>query len=120
MNATPTHGQKPMSKLLERLSRLSAAEEFLEFFGIGYDEDVVHVHRLHILKRFYQYLHHEAPSEALDEEALYERYAMLLQRAYDDFVNSTAAREKVFKVFQDAQAKSFAIDKLRATLPSNG
>jgi len=109
-----------MSKLLERLSRLSAAEEFLEFFGIGYDEDVVHVHRLHILKRFYQYLHHEAPSEALDEEALYERYAMLLQRAYDDFVNSTAAREKVFKVFQDAQAKSFAIDKLRATLPSNG
>jgi nitrogenase-stabilizing/protective protein len=108
-----------MSDLLERLSRLSAAEEFLDFFGIQYDEGVVHVHRLHILKRYYQYLHHEAAAEGLDDAALYERYAGLLQRAYDDFVNSTAAREKVFKVFQDAQAKSFSIGKLRDTLPSN-
>jgi nitrogenase-stabilizing/protective protein len=113
--ADDTH---PAGGLLDRLSRLSAAEEFLAYFGIRYDEDVVHVHRLHILKRFYQYLHHGQPAQALDEAALHGQYAALLQRAYDDFVTSTAAREKVFKVFQDAQARSFPIDKLRCTLPS--
>jgi len=119
MSPAAVNGEPPTNGLLERLSGLSAAEEFLAFFGIQYDEDVVHVHRLHILKRYYQYLHHQAPADELDEAALYERYARLLQRAYDDFVNSTAAREKVFKVFQDAQAKSFPVGKLRGTLPSN-
>jgi len=108
-----------MSTLLERLAHLSAAEEFLDFFGIEFDQAVVHVHRLHILKRFYQYLHHEAPAGSEDEPVQFAHHARLLQRAYDDFVNSTAAREKVFKVFQDAQAKSFSIDRLRGTLPSN-
>ena len=107
-----------MSDLLARLAKLSAAEEFLEFFGIDYDEDVVHVNRLHILKRYYQYLRQE-PAAELDEQGLYERYAGLLQRAHDDFVTSTAARERVFKVFQDADAKSFSLDKLRGTLPSH-
>jgi hypothetical protein len=35
-------------------------------------------------------------------------------------VHSTAAKEKVFKVFQDADAKSFALDKLKSTLPTAG
>ena len=40
-----------MSDLTTRLKALSSANEFLEFFGVEYDEAVVHVNRLHILKR---------------------------------------------------------------------
>jgi nitrogenase-stabilizing/protective protein len=107
-----------MNPLIERLSKLSAAEEFLEFFCIPFDEKVVHVNRLHILKRFYQYLRQENGLNELDEGAMYQRYRSLLLKAYEDFVNSSAAQEKVMKVFQDAEAKSFSIDKLRETMPS--
>ena len=41
-----------MDTLIQKLKALSSANEFLEFFGISYDEHVVHVNRLHILKPF--------------------------------------------------------------------
>ena len=108
-----------MNPLLERLTKLSAAEEFLDFFAIPYDESVVHVNRLHILKRFYQYLRQEQMlGEMTDEAELYQAYRGLLTRAYGDFVHSSAAKEKVMKVFQDAEAKSFSLDKLRETIPA--
>ncbi len=101
------------------LAGFSAAEEFLEFFGIGYEQTVVHVNRLHILKRWHQYIERERPQlEALPEDSVRDRYRSLLQRAYDDFVASDAATEKVFKVFQDAEGPRFSFAKLSATLPS--
>ncbi len=90
-----------MSTLVERLKALSSAEDFLQFFGVPYEERVVHVNRLHILKRFYQYLHKSEGLAGLDEVELFRRYRELLTRAYTDFTTSTAAKEKVFKVFQD-------------------
>lgn len=108
-----------MSTMIQKLTQFSAAEEFLEFFGIPYEQPVVNVYRLHILKRFYQYLRQENLGE-LDEVAMFKQYRALLMRAYEDFVHSTAAKEKVFKVFQDADAKSFALDKLKSTLPAAG
>ena len=90
-----------MSTLVDRLKTLSSAEDFLHFFGITYEERVVHVNRLHILKRFYQYLHKSEGLAGLDEVALFKRYRELLLQAYGDFVASSAAKEKVFKVFQD-------------------
>ena len=41
-----------MTTLTTRLSSLSTAEEFLAFFAIPFDQRVVDVYRLHILKRF--------------------------------------------------------------------
>jgi nitrogenase-stabilizing/protective protein len=108
-----------MSTMIQKLTQFSAAEEFLDFFGIPYEQPVVNVYRLHILKRFYQYLRQENLGE-LDEVALFKQYRTLLLRAYEDFVHSTAAKEKVFKVFQDADAKSFTLDKLKSTLPAAG
>ncbi len=108
-----------MSTMIQKLTQFSAAEEFLDFFGITYEQPVVNVYRLHILKRFYQYLRQENLGE-LDEVAMFKQYRALLQRAYEDFVHSTAAKEKVFKVFQDADAKSFTLDKLKSTLPAAG
>ena len=113
-----------MDSLHRRLKALSSANDFLDFFGIAYDERVVHVNRLHILKRFYQYLGQaqlpaadaEGPT-ALDQVALFRRYRDLLQRAYQDFTTSTAAQEKVFKVFQDAAGtQHVGLSSLRASL----
>lgn len=109
-----------MNPLIAQLTKLSSAEEFLDYFAIPYEEAVVHVNRLHILKRFYQYLRKENGLDGLGEDAMYQRYRSLLVTAYEDFVHSSAVREKVFKVFQDAEGKSFGLDKLRQTLPSHG
>jgi nitrogenase-stabilizing/protective protein len=90
-----------MDSLTQRLKALSSAEDFLQFFGVPYDERTVHVNRLHILKRFYQYLHKAEGLAGLDDVELFRRYRELLSQAHQDFVNSSAAKEKVFKVFQD-------------------
>ncbi len=41
-----------MDQMIDRLKALSSAEDFLNFFGLPYDERIVSVNRLHILKRF--------------------------------------------------------------------
>jgi nitrogenase-stabilizing/protective protein len=104
--------------LFLQLGNLSAAEEFFQFFAVPYEQEVVHVNRLHILKRFQQYLRTTPELKDLDREPLHARCRELLARAYADFVRSTPAQEKVFKVFQDMDGQQFGIDKLRATLPS--
>ena len=105
-----------MNDLITRLKQLSSAEEFLQFFGVGYDEHVVHVNRLHILKRFYQYLHKAQGLAELNEVEKFSRYRELLSTAYQDFVHSSAAQEKVFKVFQDADGQRVSLTALRDTL----
>ncbi len=81
------------------LQELSSAEEFLDFFNIKFDQDVVHVNRLHILQRFHNYL--SQVNEAMPEGHLarWTVYQKLLERAYRDFVESDALSEKVFRVF---------------------
>lgn len=103
-----------------RLKGLSSAEDFLHFFAVAHDERVVQVNRLHILKRFFQYLQRE-PAPALDDELeMYHAYRRLLERAYQDFVTSTPAREKVFKVFQDAGGtQHVSLSGLRQSLDSH-
>lgn len=84
----------------EALGELSAAEEFLEFFGIAFDPAVVHVNRLHILQRFHDYIARGEQDFPADEAGRRAAYAALLVRAYQDFVASDAQTEKVFKVFR--------------------
>jgi nitrogenase-stabilizing/protective protein len=106
-----------MDTLITRLKALSSAEDFLRFFGVPFEEPVVQVNRLHILKRFYQYLHTTEGLSGLDDVEMFRRYRELLARAYQDFVTSTPAREKVFKVFQDADGKQHVqLSSVRASL----
>lgn len=105
-----------MDTLVQKLKQLSAAEEFLEFFGVAYEQSVVNVNRLHILQRFYQYMRREQGLDKLDEVEMFKRLRTLMSDAYQDFVRSTAAREKVFKVFQDAEHKSVSLASLRMSL----
>lgn len=86
------------SELLDDLEELVSAEDFLEYFEIEYDPAVVHVNRLHILQRFHDYIAAEPPLPE-DEGALRDLYCSLLVKAYEDFVNSDALTEKVFRVF---------------------
>ncbi|MFZ5491768.1 MAG: nitrogenase-stabilizing/protective protein NifW [Pseudomonadota bacterium] len=104
-----------MSTVLEHMAGLSAAEEFFSYLDLPYDPQVMHVHRLHILKRFQQYLA-ATPPEATDEAGQRAACRALLARAHADFVQSTAAQEKVFKVFQDQEGKSVPLAALRDAL----
>ncbi|HJV59495.1 MAG TPA: nitrogenase stabilizing/protective protein NifW [Albitalea sp.] len=107
-----------MDSLTQRLKALSSAEDFLHFFGVPFEEPVVRVNRLHILKRFYQYLRRSEGLAGQDDVELFRRYRELLAQAYQDFVSSTPAREKVFKVFQDADgAQRVELSSLRDSLP---
>ncbi len=79
----------------QEMEELESAEEFLEFFGIDFDPEVVIVARLHILQRFHDYLRNKSG-------ATFEEYRTCLSRAYDDFVRSDALTEKVFRVHKRA------------------
>ncbi len=101
---------------LDELEELSSAEDFLDYFEIPYEQSVVFVNRLHIMQRFHDYLEQSEdslPSED-NEPALKAVYTKLLQRAYQDFVESDAVTEKVFKVFkmQEPQTTFVPVDQL--------
>ncbi len=101
---------------LDDIEELSAAEEFLEYFEIEFEPKVVMVNRLHIMQRFHDYLEQGKASlpDAEDEEALKAAYKALLTRAYQDFVDSDALTEKVFKVFHmhEPQTTFVPLDQL--------
>ena len=111
--------QSPETALQSTLAGLSAAEEFFEFFGVPYDPHVVNVSRLHILKRYRQYLNRAGDLAALDAAALLAQHRACLGRAHEDFTHSSGVEEKVFKVFQQADGRQHVtLDALRARLPS--
>ena len=83
----------------EEVEELESAEDFLQYFGLEYDQRIVHVNRLHILQRFHDYLDKGGEHLPEDETSKKQVYKQLLSRAYQDFVESDAQTEKVFKVF---------------------
>jgi nitrogenase-stabilizing/protective protein len=93
------------SRLSEELRKLESAEEFLDYFALPYDRAVVNVSRLHILKRFYQYLARHGGVEELPAASAFSTCREMLAAAYTDFVNSSGIEQKVFKVFQTAQGR---------------
>jgi nitrogenase-stabilizing/protective protein len=106
-----------MSELLDTLKGLSTAEEFLEYFGIPFEQQVVNVNRLHILKRFHDYVRQRPSLGALGYDSQRAAYRECLLKAYEDFVHSDALTEKVFKVFQNAAGvRTIPVRKVRASL----
>jgi len=96
----------------EELEELESAEDFLQYFQLDYMPSVVHVNRLHILQRFHDYLQKAKDGMPEDEVPKRAVYSKLLQRAYQDFVESDAQTEKVFKVFSMAEASQTAFVSL--------
>lgn len=101
-----------MSDFLDRMNGLSSAEDFFTTLAVPFDEQVVRVNRLHILKRFRDYLAAEA-LDGLDDAALKAVYAQKLAQAHADFVTSDAVTEGVFKVFKQVKGQAFiGLDEL--------
>lgn len=86
---------------LAALRELRQAEDFFAFFDLPYEPRVVHVYRLHVLKRFA--LEMETIDRAhpmIGEPERLALYREALRRSHDVFARSTAQDEKLFKVFQ--------------------
>ena len=102
--------------LADALADLESAEDFLNYFGVDFDPSIVHVSRLHILQRYHDYLTQSANSipDDCSEAAERDIYRQLLQRAYQDFVESDSLTEKVFKVFKmhEPQSTFVSVDQL--------
>lgn len=93
--------------VLDELSRLSAAEEFFTALDVPYDPAVVHVARLHILKRMGQHLalaEADRTFEDLNDDEITSLCRSFLKAAYEDFVASSPIAQRLFKVHQDAVA----------------
>ncbi|SEF61259.1 nitrogenase-stabilizing/protective protein NifW [Marinobacterium lutimaris] len=103
-------------EFIEDLEELSSAEEFLEYFEIEFDPKVVMVNRLHIMQRYHDYLQkmEKAGNLPAEEAALKDAYQQMLGQAYQDFVESDAITEKVFKVFRmhEPQTTFVPLDQL--------
>jgi nitrogenase-stabilizing/protective protein len=96
-------GSQAMASVLDQLNRASSAEDFFTLLGVDYDEKIINVARLHILRRMAQYLASEDFTGAPDA-IVAERCKSVLERAYADFVASTPIDQRVFKVLKDAVA----------------
>lgn len=90
----------------EAMDELVSAEDFLEFFGVPFEQDIIHVNRLHIMQRYHDYLADAGDLEEQSDEARFAVYQQLLARAYSDFVDSDAQTEKVFKVFKQGEPQT--------------
>lgn len=82
------------------LAQLNSAEDFLDYFGVPHAAAVVEVYRLHILQRFHDYLARGADADDAGPEERRARYRASLTQAYQDFVDSVARTERVFRVFR--------------------
>lgn len=100
----------------EDLDELESAEDFLQYFDLDYDQNIVHVNRLHILQRFHDYIAQSESEIPGDDELKKSVYNKFLQQAYQDFVESDAQTEKVFKVFKmtEPQSAFVSLDEIKS------
>lgn len=97
-----------MTRTLDDFRRLTTAEEYLAFFAIPCDPQVVSVNRLHILKRFAQYMDQaDAAGGDLSEAERLDRYREAMERAYRDFLSGTALDYRLFKVLKERTPEAF-------------
>jgi nitrogenase-stabilizing/protective protein len=103
---TSSHDERQIdaTDVLDKLKRLSSAEDFFATLGVAYDEAVLRVARLHILKRMGQYLNSDE-LDGLPDALAAARAKATLQRAYADFERSSPLAERVFQVLKNHDPK---------------
>ncbi|MBD2484718.1 nitrogenase-stabilizing/protective protein NifW [Planktothrix sp. FACHB-1365] len=91
-----------MTQALSDFKKLMDAEEYFQFFQLPFDEQIVNVNRLHILKKFSQLVAKiDAAFPDIEPEEKLNQYREALQQAYSVFLTSTAVEQKLFKVFNE-------------------
>lgn len=98
---SPAQCKPAEGSFLHRLQQLSSAEQFFETLGVEFDQKVVSVNRLHILKRFHDKLD-MASLQGLDDGAQATACRYALEQAYQEFADGTGV--KTFKVFQETKS----------------
>ncbi len=96
----PTPDPVDRSALLAGLSACVTAEEYFAFLDVPYDQRVLNVSRLHILRHFSEQVAAGLPP-------LREAYRDALLRAYQAFVTGTAMDHRLFKVLRDHAPDAF-------------
>lgn len=91
-----------MSWDVNKFNQLVDAEEYFEFFQLPYDQQLVNVNRLHILKKFSQFMQQvDEIFPQLSQAEKLNHYRDALQQAYEVFLASTPLEQKLFKVFNE-------------------
>jgi nitrogenase-stabilizing/protective protein len=76
------------------------AEDYFNFFDLTYEPQVLNVNRLHILKKFSQYINEiDAAASDVSKQERLSQYRVALKLAYEMFLSSTPLEQKLFKVF---------------------
>jgi nitrogenase-stabilizing/protective protein len=75
---------------LDTLRRLGSAEEILSYFRISFDQRVVDVYRMRILKEASGFLNHLGP-HGTDDDELYARFRAFLHDVYRDAAERNGA-----------------------------
>ena len=91
--------------IIDELAELSSAEDFFAFLDVAYDPAVVHVSRLHIMRRMGQYLKGSQIDGVFESKSDDEVKTLCrdhLATAYEDFVTSSPIQERIFQVHKDA------------------
>ncbi|WP_026731062.1 nitrogenase-stabilizing/protective protein NifW [Fischerella sp. PCC 9605] len=90
-----------MSEDWKKFQKLTQAEEYFEFFQLPYEQKIVSINRLHILKKFSQYIQEiDENYTVLSAEDRLNKYCEALEKAYQVFLESTPQEQKLFKVFK--------------------
>jgi nitrogenase-stabilizing/protective protein len=91
-----------MSLTLDNFNKITDAEAYFELFQLPYDRHFVNVNRLHILKKFSQFIDEiNASSADLSEEEKLNKYRDALIQAYEVFLSKSPLETKLFKVFNE-------------------
>lgn len=72
-----------MSETLDTLRKLGSAEEILAYFRIPFDQRVLDVYRMRILKEASSFLNRLGP-DGTDEDELYAQFRAFLSTVYQD------------------------------------
>jgi nitrogenase-stabilizing/protective protein len=104
-----------MNPLFASLHGLSSAEDIFRHFDVEFDQAVLNVNRLHILKRFNEYLSQANGLDAMTVADALGAGREMLSRSYCDFVNSSAVEQKVFRRLHRGTTQRIAVDSLRGS-----
>jgi len=104
-----------MTQDLAEFQKLTDAEQYFQFFQLPYDQQLVNVNRLHILKKFSQLMAEiDADFPAISAEEKLEKYSEALIDSYNLFTTSSGVEQKLFKVFKEKPKNVVLLSDLEA------
>ena len=104
-----------MTQSLTEFRKLADAEQYFQFFQLPYEQQLVNVNRLHILKKFSQLMTEidaNFPNDS-DEEKL-AKYKDALIDSYNLFITSSGVEQKLFKVFKEKPKNVVLLSELES------